>query len=171
MLRRATIDDIPVIRDLAHAIWWAHYPGIITEEQIAYMLEQMYSAEALHQQMTDQGVHFWLVQTNKNEPPSGFAAVSRPEEGSYFLHKFYLAASEQGKGFGTRVFHELLSEYPDLRELCLTVNRQNYKSINFYFKIGFRIEKCADFLIGNGYVMNDFVMLWKKPSPEPTPQP
>jgi hypothetical protein len=46
----------------------------------------------------------------------------------------------------------------------LTVNRQNYKSINFYFKIGFRIEKCADFPIGNGFVMNDFVMVWRKPT-------
>ena len=40
----------------------------------------------------------------------------------------------------------------------LTVNRQNYKSINFYFKNGFIINEIADFDIGNGYVMNDFVM-------------
>ena len=40
----------------------------------------------------------------------------------------------------------------------LTVNRQNFKSINFYFKNGFTIESVADFDIGNGYVMNDFIM-------------
>ena len=47
----------------------------------------------------------------------------------------------------------------------LTVNRQNFKSVNFYFKNGFTIERVADFDIGNGYVMNDFVMMWKKPQP------
>ena len=47
-------------------------------------------------------------------------------------------------------------------ELRLTVNRQNFKSINFYFKNGFKIEQVADFDIGNGYVMNDFVMVWRK---------
>ena len=41
---------------------------------------------------------------------------------------------------------------------------QNYKSINFYFKNGFVIERVADFDIGNNFVMNDFVMIWKRPS-------
>ena len=45
--------------------------------------------------------------------------------------------------------------------LRLTVNRQNYKSINFYFKNGFVIEKTADFDIGSGYFMNDFVMVYR----------
>jgi hypothetical protein len=37
----------------------------------------------------------------------------------------------------------------------------NYKAINFYFKNGFTIEKVADFDIGDGYFMNDFVMIWE----------
>jgi ribosomal protein S18 acetylase RimI-like enzyme len=48
------------------------------------------------------------------------------------------------------------------QSIRLTVNRENYKAINFYFKLGFKIEKVADFDIGQGYVMNDFVMLWGK---------
>ena len=41
------------------------------------------------------------------------------------------------------------------------VNRMNYKAVNFYFKSGFTIEKVADFDIGDGYFMNDFVMIWE----------
>jgi ribosomal protein S18 acetylase RimI-like enzyme len=41
----------------------------------------------------------------------------------------------------------------------LQVNRQNYTAINFYFKLGFTIERVADFDIGHGFFMNDFVML------------
>jgi RimJ/RimL family protein N-acetyltransferase len=48
---------------------------------------------------------------------------------------------------------------PDI--IKLTVNRQNFKSINFYFKNGFKIEKVEDFDIGNGYWMNDFIMVKK----------
>ena len=48
-----------------------------------------------------------------------------------------------------------------IEKLRLTVNRQNFKSINFYFKNGFKIDHVEDFDIGNGYVMNDFVMLWE----------
>ena len=169
MLRRATITDIPPIRDLAHTIWWAHYPGIITPEQIEYMLDQMYSPDALERQMTEQGIGFWVVL--KNDAPVGFAAVGDQGDGLYFLHKYYLDASQQGKGMGATVFQELVAQYPDLCEMRLTVNRQNYKSINFYFKIGFRIEKCADFPIGNGFVMNDFVMVWRKPTRHIIPPP
>jgi len=160
MLQRATTDDIPVIRDLAHAIWWAHYPSIIPEAQIEYMLNLMYSPEALHRQMTEEGIQFWLVQEIGNTV--GFIAVGHPTEGAYFLHKFYLQPSGQGKGLGAAAFHTLLEHYPDLSEIRLTVNRQNYKSINFYFKIGFRIEQCLEIPIGQGFAMNDFLMVWRR---------
>ncbi len=160
MLRPATNDDIPVIRGLAQTIWWAHYPDIISPEQITYMLDLMYSADAIHRQMTEEDVRFWLIKPDG--VPVGFIAVGSKGAGTYFIHKFYLLQTEQGKGLGAAVFHSLLEQYPDVQELRLTVNRLNFKSINFYFKIGFRIESCIDVPIGNGFVMNDFVMLWRR---------
>ncbi len=163
-LQRATASDIPLIRTLAHRIWWAHYPDIISEAQIAYMLERMYSAEALERQMTQEGATFWLI-AEQQTSPLGFIAISLTDASKrqYFIHKFYLEATQQGKGWGTAAFEALLAQYPDAQEIRLTVNRQNYKSINFYFKVGFRIERCADFDIGEGFFMNDFVMCWKRP--------
>ncbi len=157
----ATPADIPTIRDLAHRIWWAHYPGIISTGQIEYMLGWMYSAETLEAQMVEKGYQFWLI--GYAGAPAGFIAVSREGESDYFMHKFYLDTSRQGKGIGTSAFHGLLDRYPGLRTLRLTVNRQNFKSINFYFKIGFVIEKCVDIPIGQGFVMNDFQMRFDRP--------
>jgi hypothetical protein len=37
----------------------------------------------------------------------------------------------------------------------------NYKSVNFYFRLGFIIEKTTDIDIGDGYFMNDFIMLYQ----------
>ncbi len=162
-LRAASTKDIPAIQALANRIWWAHYPGIISEAQIAYMLELMYSAEALERQMTEEGVHFWLIRQRVTNADIGFIAVSQQTPDQYFIHKFYLEAALQGKGLGSEAFEQLLEQYPDAREMRLTVNRQNVKSINFYFKIGFRIERCADFDIGGGFWMNDFVMHWRRP--------
>jgi ribosomal protein S18 acetylase RimI-like enzyme len=45
------------------------------------------------------------------------------------------------------------------KSITLSVNRQNFKSINFYFKNGFKIKSVEDFDIGNDYEMNDFVMV------------
>ena len=42
--RPATVDDIPLLRDLAEQIWRVAYVGIIPPEQIDYMLGWMYGA-------------------------------------------------------------------------------------------------------------------------------
>jgi RimJ/RimL family protein N-acetyltransferase len=62
---------------------------------------------------------------------------------------------------GTQAFKLLVDELKADR-MTLTVNRKNHKSINFYFKNGFRIEEVKDFDIGNGYKMEDFIMTWKR---------
>jgi RimJ/RimL family protein N-acetyltransferase len=73
-----------------------------------------------------------------------------------------LLQTKQRKGSGTQAFHLILNQFPELTEIRLQVNRQNYQAINFYFKIGFVIDKVADFDIGDGYFMNDFIMKWEK---------
>jgi len=158
-LQQATPGDILRISALAHRIWRAHYPAIIGEKQVEYMLGLLYSPEGLQRQI-EEGQIFHLVM--EGDEVLGYLSVSDKGEGRYFLHKFYLDNEKRGRGLGKIVFELLLARYPALRELRLTVNRQNYKSINFYFKIGFTIEKCVDIPIGEGYVMNDFQMLWQR---------
>lgn len=155
-LRRASEADIPLIRQMAERIWWEHYPSIISEDQIAFMLELIYSDSALQRQMKEEGQVFWLPE--KNGQALGFLAISQKESGEYFLHKFYLDTRE--RGLGTIIFELLLAQYPDLQELRLRVNRRNFKSVNFYFKVGFRIEYCVDTPFGGGFVMDDFQMIF-----------
>jgi len=159
-LRLAVPDDIPAIRDLAQRIWWAHYPEIIGAAQVEYMLDLNYSAEALERQMQE-GQAFLLVQAD--DAVAGFIAVSEKGQGQYFIHKFYLDNGLRGRGLGAAAFSALLDLLPEALEIRLTVNRQNFKSINFYFKTGFVIEHCLDIDIGSGFVMNDFQMLWRRP--------
>ena len=158
-LQQATPGDILRISALAHRIWRAHYPAIIGEKQVEYMLGLLYSPEGLQRQI-EEGQIFHLVM--EGDEVLGYLSVSDKGEGRYFLHKFYLDNEKRGFGLGKKVFELLLARYPALRELRLTVNRQNYKSINFYFKIGFIIEKCVDIPIGEGYTMDDFQMLWQR---------
>lgn len=160
-LLKARSEDIPEIARLAHIVWHQHYPDIISMDQIAYMLDMMYSDKSLNEQMNIKGHVFYLIRQNNTN--IGFIAVSKIGEitGGYFIQKFYLDQTLAGKGSGTEAHNELIKILnPSL--MRLTVNRQNYKSINFYFKNGFKIESVADFDIGNGYVMNDFVMVWNR---------
>ncbi|CAN5899790.1 GNAT family N-acetyltransferase [soil metagenome] len=157
-LRKASSADILQIATLAEKIWRAHYTPIIGKEQVDYMLAKMYSAESLLEQQQS-GQQFFLAQLNGR--PAGYISVSA-KDNDFFLHKFYLDMTEQGKGYGKLFFAELLSNFPELKTMRLQVNRMNYKTINFYFRLGFIIEEAKDFDIGKGFFMEDFVMLLRK---------
>ena len=155
-LRLATESDIPLVSELARRIWLDYYPAIVSVEQIEFMLERMYSTDALSEQMRN-GQIFYLPQTAQGT--IGYLSVSETDPGSYFMHKFYIDNGLRGKGIGQEVLQLLKNILPAMQVLRLNVNRRNYQSINFYFKAGFIIESCMDIPIGNGYEMNDFRMV------------
>lgn len=159
-LVQANEKDISVIAQLAEEIWYEYYPAIISREQIQYMLNKMYSVESLTEQITAAKQHFYLIQLDHKS--IGFISVSETTTGNWMLHKFYLLQAYRAKGCGSRSFHLLMLKLNNPDTIRLTVNRINIKSINFYFKNGFYIEKTADFDIGNGFFMNDFIMLREK---------
>jgi ribosomal protein S18 acetylase RimI-like enzyme len=155
----ASIEDIPKISHLANTIWNQHYPSVITQDQIDYMLRKNYNSSALLAQI-EEGQQFFMI-TNLGENV-GFLSISEKEDTTHFIHKFYIDLNAHNQGIGKSAFGLLLQEMPAIKTIRLQVNRKNYKPINFYFKLGFKIEYVADFDIGNGYFMNDFVMVWNK---------
>lgn len=157
-LINADKQDIPTIYSLALKIWNHHYVPIVGQEQVDYMLGNIYSTEGLTEQMTVKHHQFYLLVLD--ERPVGFLSVSGEE--NMFIHKFYIDQDLQGRGYGAEVFNKLCSLYSSVQSFTLTVNRSNYKSINFYFKLGFKIDHIDDFDIGQGYFMNDFIMKWER---------
>jgi ribosomal protein S18 acetylase RimI-like enzyme len=67
--------------------------------------------------------------------------------------------SQQGKGTGRFLLDYILKEIKQQGavSLQLQVNRYN-KAKDFYEKLGFTVIEEADFDIGNGFFMNDYVM-------------
>lgn len=151
--------DLHLVQQLAHQIWNEYYPEIIGQEQVDFMLGSLYSLSSLEDQI-DQGQKFILI-TDESGIEIGFIAISEKEKQEWFIHKFYILGSKQNKGIGQAVFNQFLEDYTP-KIVRLQVNRQNFKAINFYFKVGFTIERVADFDIGHGYFMNDFIMIWQK---------
>ena len=153
---KASQKDIPIIAQLADKIWNEHYISIITKQQIDYMLGEMYSPESLLKQMNE-GHQFTLAYIN--DKPAGYISLSTKDDRNYFLHKFYVDVSEHRKGIGSNLFEYVLNKLPADCIIELAVNRENYKAINFYFKLGFVIKHTIDLDIGGGFFMNDFLMV------------
>jgi ribosomal protein S18 acetylase RimI-like enzyme len=151
IISKVNSNDLVQIQSMAQVIWNHHYPEIIGQDQVDYMLNRMYDLESLKQQLEQGHVFF-------NAENLGFISV-QPMEDGWFLNKLYVMPNLQRSGVGRALLDFVIIEF-DIKTLRLQVNRQNYKAINFYFKYGFIIEKVADFDIGDGYQMNDFIMVW-----------
>lgn len=158
LIRTAQKQDLPLIQTMANTIWQSYYPEIIGQEQVDYMLAKFYSLPSLEQQMETEKHQFYIVENNQT--PMGFVSIKLEDDGSYFIPKFYINQQFAAKGLGKIVFDYLIKQH-NPKVLRLTVNRQNFKAINFYFKLGFNIEKVANFPIGNGFEMEDFVMIYQ----------
>ncbi|MBX3163769.1 MAG: GNAT family N-acetyltransferase [Bacteroidetes bacterium] len=159
ILVAATTADIKEISELAALIWNQHYPSIIGQVQVDYMLNLMYSEESLREQMQKKLHQFIFIKVSN--VAQGFISVHTENNRDWFLNKFYVNQNIAAKGVGTEAF-EQLKQILRPKKITLTVNRQNFKAINFYFKQGFKIETVADFDIGKGFVMNDFLMIWEQ---------
>ena len=159
-IRKATAADIPLIRQLTFAIWPQTYSDVISKEQIDYMLEQMYNPATLQRQMQDDGCSFIIVYDDKE--PVAFASYNETEPQLWKLNKIYILPSQQGKGTGKFIINHIVDEIKakHAKALQLQVNRDN-KAKNFYEKLGFKIIQTADFDIGNGFFMNDYVMSYE----------
>lgn len=156
-IRNAGLEDIPLIQQLNLQVWPQTYALILTPDQISYMLEMMYSSDSLIQQMTIEGCQFIIIYEDGN--PVGFASYAETEPHNWKLHKIYVLPDQQGKGVGKKLIDHIIEQIKkkDGRSLKLQVNRNN-KAKDFYERLGFHVAEIADFDIGNGFYMNDYVM-------------
>lgn len=157
-LKKATADEIPLIQQLSESIWRQHYIDIISKQQIEYMLAKMYSTEKLEQEINSD-LHTYFIAYLKDKP-LGYIAISKESDNKIMLNKFYLLQEQRFHGLGKKIFELVFSNYPQ-SDIQLFVNRQNFKSVNFYFKMGFKIADVIDNHFGEGYYMNDFFMVKK----------
>ena len=162
LIRRATTADVPAIRALAHAIWHAHYPGIITVAQIDYMLARSYSPEVLSAEIAGDRVEYYLL--DADGAAAGYASIGPTDQpGEFKLHKIYLRPAWHGRGLGSRLLAhvESVARGHGAHTLILTVNKKNEKALAAYRRNGFAVRCAAVFDIGGGFVMDDFVLAKK----------
>ncbi|WP_462220370.1 GNAT family N-acetyltransferase [Ferruginibacter sp.] len=157
VIRKATVKDIPLIRQLTFAIWPQTYTQLLTKEQIEYMLQLIYSETSLQKQMEIDGCTFIIIY--EDNKPVAFASYSQTKPQVWKLNKIYVLATQQGKGTGKFIINFIVEEIKqqNAKALQLQVKRDN-PAQDFYKKIGFTVIETADFDIGNGYFMKDYVM-------------
>lgn len=151
--------DYPRIREMALRIWSEAYREIISEEQMHYMIERMYSSKVIANEVKSDGIRYqWILEASE---PVGYLAFGPVEPRKpCTLQKLYLLPNRHGKGIGSATLKWLFQTLREasVPDLNLRVNRQNEAAIRCYERNGFQTiaEDCLD--IGHGYVMDDFIM-------------
>jgi ribosomal protein S18 acetylase RimI-like enzyme len=151
-------NQLPIVIELTKKIWPVAYGTILSKAQLDYMIQKFYNETAL-QELMQKGHVFYLAQDEK-ENYVGFVSYeinSVPDKTK--IHKIYVLPETQGTGLG-RQFFELVKEQAkenNQKAIFLNVNKYN-NALHFYTKLGFSIVNDEVIDIGEGYVMDDYVM-------------
>ena len=159
VISAVTPADVEAIAALARTVWQEAYPAIITQSQIDYMLAQRYNAPRLREELAAPDI--WWDQIRVDGVLTGFAATQRTDTASEMkLDKLYVDPARQQLGLGgrliTHVSRHALAQ--GCHTLLLAVNKRNERAIASYRKNGFAVRESVRVEIGNGFVMDDFIM-------------
>ena len=162
-------EDLQILSQMANEVWHQHFASILSPEQIDYMVDKFQSYPAMKKQITEDGYQYYFLHEPEGAPAlpahaayaghRGYMGI-HVEEDAVFLSKLYLLQPYRGRGLSSQALNFLISiaQNHGCRRIWLTVNRYNDHTIDVYRHWGFETvrEQCAD--IGNGFVMDDYVM-------------
>ncbi|HBN85230.1 MAG TPA: GNAT family N-acetyltransferase [Clostridiales bacterium] len=162
LIREAvTKEDADALSILAQKIWKEHYTPLIGREQTEYMLEKFQSAEVITDSIQS-GMKYYMAFCD--DILSGYAAAKHVLEGNtVFLSKFYVESLHRGRGLSKKLLSKVQQFAQEFQSnsIWLTCNKHNSLSLNIYKKLGFEIIDQMETDIGEGYVMDDYMLEMK----------
>jgi ribosomal protein S18 acetylase RimI-like enzyme len=128
--------DIPHVQHVAVTSWHDTYEGIIPRDIQENFLQNAYSKGAMIQRLKNS--HLFVAETGRNI--IGFANYSLiDKDGKVELGAIYLLPEFQGKGAGTALLQEGIEKLQGVREIHLSVEKNNTASKSFYEAKGFEV--------------------------------
>lgn len=157
IIRPAVEADIPLLMSLAEEIWRACYPGIISPEQIEFMLGWMYSEKEIRRQL-EAGVPWGIAEVDGHA--IGYLSYQQEDDGRVKINKLYLRPAHQRRGHGQEMLAHICQQARKCRApaVWLQVNKRNGPAVGAYQKAGFVIIGEAVFEIGGDFVMDDYLV-------------
>ena len=133
-----------------------YFNNYIGNAQATYMANMFLSSKKI-KELIDSGAIFKIVK--ENDKIIGFTEYLIDSD-RVFLSKLYVHKDYRHKGIGKLMLNECI-EYAkenNLNKIYLTVNKGNKPTIDVYNHIGFKTIDAVVNDIGQGYVMDDYIM-------------
>lgn len=152
--------EIHDIANLAEEIWHQHFTPIIGEAQVNYMVDKFQSYPAIKSQIEQEGYEYYQILSSHTL--AGYIGT-HPQEDALFLSKLYIQKDCRGQHLATEALNFLIEicQKRKLKKIWLTCNKHNDHTLAVYDHLGFAItdEQVAD--IGNGFVMDDYILTYE----------
>ena len=159
LIRPVAREEVGAIAQLARTVWQLAYRDIISQAQIDYMLGQRYGAPRLLEELARPDI--WWDQAFVGARRLGFAATQATATPAEFkLDKLYVHPEAQRQGVDSALLQHVAQRCRARggKHLILAVNKNNAQAIAAYRKNGFEVRESVCVEIGNGFVMDDFIM-------------
>ena len=154
----STSEDLQTTAQLAHKIWNQHYKPIIGQDQVNYMVDKFQSVSAITKQLKE-GYQYFLIEY-QSEPCGYLALVPNKSENKLMISKIYVDIDYRGLSLGKKLLEFTIkkAKTKGFKTIWLTVNKNNTNAIKWYDKKGFKIKEEIVMDIGNGFVMDDYLL-------------
>lgn len=174
------VHDLGALAELAHDIWFEYWPQFIGEDQTRYMVEMFQSKDALARDIAEHDYEYFFVENEAGKTvgyvgvaPERFAGkeddpranahgdeITRRFADRLFISKIYLLKEERGKHYASQILALLIDHARELglTGMYLTVNKGNELGIRAYKGNGFEVIESVAADIGEGFVMDDYIM-------------
>ena len=139
--------QIAKVADLANVIWNEHYPKIIGQAQVDYMVEKFQSTKAINQQI-EEGYIYHLI--NYKDESVGYLSIKK-NNNDLFLSKIYILKELRGNGIGKLLTNYCidLAKRENQSQLIIHSTQAMQIAWSMYEKLGFKRYKSIDFMQAN----------------------
>lgn len=147
-------------------VFFKYYDSMLIPGQAAYMKDLFLSPESIKEKLSPAHtpeIIFEFVKDEETGENLGFVSYWITEDEKLgkicYLDKYYLKEESRGKGLGNVLMEhvKIFCIENSLPQIQLNVNKYN-KTVEIYKKLGFDVLRAEIRQIGNGYVMDDYVM-------------
>ena len=163
-LRKCTIRDFDVLRELSIKTYYETFAHLNTPEDMAAYLEDAFNVDKLMAELKDNNSEFYFLYYNEklagylklNEAPS---QTDINDKSALEIERIYVSSEFQGEGLGRYLMEQAISMAAERNKkyAWLGVWEKNEKAIRFYKKNGFYEIGTHTFVMGED-VQNDYVM-------------
>lgn len=148
--------EVNALYPIIEQIWQAHFPVIIGQEQVDYMLKHYQSVPVILAEIEGGRTYDLICQDGQ---AIGYIAYDICSDFLY-LSKLYLIESVRGKGYLRQIldYLEKLAIMLGKNAFHLNVNKDNLTTIKIYQHLGFKIVNQTKQPLGP-YFLDDYEMI------------